>query len=180
MKTKQDILNTAFSLEEMAISDLKGVNIHDDSAEKVAAAYIKNARTRDMNDKQIASGIGSTFRNIKGAATEKVTAIKAEIRKQLGSAEASKDKPVKVTVTKKAKEDKTYQGTEKVKAAAKKASEVMKEDIMKNIDEKSCPDGKKKKDVYMSKDSDKEHKCKYCGEECDTEEVLDKHQKTCK
>ncbi len=36
---------------------------------------------------------------------------------------------------------------------------------------------KKNKDVYMSKDTDLS--CKYCKERYDTEEALDKHQKTC-
>lgn len=178
---KEEILNTTFSLTEMALKDLSGIDIEKDSEKDIALAYVKNARGRDMNDKQILSGVGATFRTM--VDQEKAWGLKDEIKKLLELEDTKpKKKKLKISavVTKKAKEDTVYKGTEKVRAAAKRAAEVMKENIINrsNLIEKNCDAEKKNKDIYMSQQTD-ELSCKYCKERYDTEEALDKHQKTC-
>lgn len=119
-------------ISEMAMADLKGADLKADSAESIASTYIKNARGRGMDEKKIVASLGATFRGAgKEMDADKVADIKAEVKKQLGvetkTKKSSGSKTTGATLTKKAKEDETYQGTEKVKSAAKRAADVMDE-----------------------------------------------------
>jgi len=201
---KEEILRKSFGITEMAKADLEGVDL-DQSPKEIASAYIRNAKERGLADKQIISGLGATFRKME-MPDDKIAKVKEAIKSELGFKPRKKESSTvkKPSITKKAKEDETYQGTEKVRAAAKKASEVMGEStkhrildlVQKPTDEQlrmeeakknSMLDaGKGKKayskdtDVYLTKKTDdKQYLCKYCGDKFYSKEALDKHQRTC-
>lgn len=181
-------------ISEMAMADLKGADLKSDAPETIASTYIRNARERGMDEKKIIASLGATFRGAgKEMPSDKIAGVKAEVKKQLGveskpTKKASEKKVTGATLTKKAKEDETYQGTEKVKAAAKRASNVMEEERILELaglnerkayacdtKKKYSKDTDKKKDVYMSKET--EFVCKHCGEEFNTEKSLEKHMR---
>jgi len=90
MNLRDEILEKS-GINEMALADLKGIDLENASAEEVASSYIKAAKGRGMDDKKIIAGLGATFRAVGGPDSDKKTKmtasvedVKAAVKKELG------------------------------------------------------------------------------------------------
>lgn len=80
-KTKKKKRMYESSLQEMALSDLKGIDIEKDTPEKIAKHYVKQAKERGLDKARIIKGLGSTFRGLENK--ELVSKLKETIKKEL-------------------------------------------------------------------------------------------------
>ena len=80
-KTKKKKRMYEASLQEMALSDLKGIDIEKDTPEKIAKHYVKQAKERGLDKSKIIKGLGSTFRGLENK--ELAVKLKETIKKEL-------------------------------------------------------------------------------------------------
>lgn len=81
-------------INEMALSDLKDLDLEGGDVDTIAATYVKRAKERGMEDSKIVFGVGPTLRHT-AIPEERKNAIKEAIRKHLGVEKKTKVKKVK-------------------------------------------------------------------------------------